>query len=49
MSNLPTSSVSDRQLAAQVLGGNTAAFGQVVQRTQGLVTQPFCTYTVDGG
>ena len=39
MRNLPTSSVTDQQLVAQVLGGNTAAFGQIVQRTEGLVTQ----------
>ncbi|RZK28228.1 MAG: sigma-70 family RNA polymerase sigma factor, partial [Hymenobacter sp.] len=39
MSNLPTSPITDQQLVAQVLGGNTAAFGQLVQRTQGLVTQ----------
>jgi RNA polymerase sigma factor (sigma-70 family) len=39
MSNLPTSSVTDQQLVAQVLGGNRAAFGQIVQRTEGLVTQ----------
>jgi RNA polymerase sigma factor (sigma-70 family) len=39
MRNLPTSSVTDQQLVAQVLGGNTAAFGQLVQRTEGLVTQ----------
>jgi RNA polymerase sigma-70 factor (ECF subfamily) len=39
MRNLPTSSVTDQQLVAQVLGGNTAAFGYVVQRTEGLVTQ----------
>ncbi|HEX8506739.1 MAG TPA: sigma-70 family RNA polymerase sigma factor [Hymenobacter sp.] len=39
MSNLPTSSVTDQQLVAQVLGGNTAAFGHIVQRTEGLVTQ----------
>lgn len=39
MSNLPTSSATDQQLIAQVLGGNTAAFGQIVQRTEGLVTQ----------
>jgi RNA polymerase sigma factor (sigma-70 family) len=39
MSNLPTSPATDQQLVAQVLGGNTAAFGQLVQRTQGLVTQ----------
>ncbi|MGI4737980.1 MAG: RNA polymerase sigma factor [Janthinobacterium lividum] len=36
---MPTSSVTDQQLVAQVLGGNTAAFGQLVQRTEGLVTQ----------
>ena len=39
MSNLPPSPVTDQQLVAQVLRGNTAAFGQLVQRTQGLVTQ----------
>lgn len=39
MSNLPTSSVTDQQLVAQVLGGNSAAFKQIVQRTEGLVTQ----------
>ena len=39
MSNLPTSPATDQQLVAQVLGGNTTAFGQLVQRTQGLVTQ----------
>jgi RNA polymerase sigma factor (sigma-70 family) len=39
MSNLPTSPTTDQHLVAQVLGGNTAAFGQIVQRTQGLVTQ----------
>ena len=39
MSNLPTSSHTDQQLIAQVLGGNTAAFGQIVRRTEGLVTQ----------
>jgi RNA polymerase sigma factor (sigma-70 family) len=39
MRALPTSPVTDQQLVAQVLGGNTAAFGQVVQRTEGLVTQ----------
>jgi RNA polymerase sigma-70 factor (ECF subfamily) len=39
MSNPPTSSVTDQQLVAQVLGGNTATFGQVVKRTEGLVTQ----------
>lgn len=39
MSNLSTSSVTDQQLIAQVLGGNTASFGQIVRRTEGLVTQ----------
>lgn len=39
MSNLPTSLATDQQLVALVLRGNTAAFGQIVQRTQGLVTQ----------
>jgi RNA polymerase sigma factor (sigma-70 family) len=39
MSNPPTSSLTDQQLVAQVLAGNTAAFGGVVQRTEGLVTQ----------
>jgi RNA polymerase sigma factor (sigma-70 family) len=39
MSNLSTSRATDQQLVAQVLGGNTAAFGQLVQRMQGLVTQ----------
>ena len=39
MSNPPTSPVTDQQLVAQVLGGTTAAFGQIVQRTEGLVTQ----------
>ncbi|GAB2781461.1 RNA polymerase sigma-70 factor (ECF subfamily) [Hymenobacter luteus] len=39
MSNLPTSPATDQQLVAQVLGGNTAAFGRLVQRTEGLVTQ----------
>lgn len=39
MSNLPTSPATDQQLVAQVLGGNKAAFGQIVQRTEGLVTQ----------
>lgn len=39
MSNLPNFSATDQQLVAQVLGGNTAAFGQIVQRTEGLVTQ----------
>lgn len=39
MSYPPTPPATDQQLVAQVLGGNTAAFGQIVQRTQGLVTQ----------
>ncbi len=39
MSNPPTFPGTDQQLVAQVLGGNTAAFGQIVQRTEGLVTQ----------
>jgi RNA polymerase sigma factor (sigma-70 family) len=39
MSNLPTSPATDQQLVAQVLGGNTATFGQLVQRTEGLVTR----------
>jgi len=39
MSHLPTSHVTDQQLVAQVLGGNTASFGQLVRRTEGLVTQ----------
>ena len=39
MSKLPPSTRTDQQLVAQVLGGNTAAFGQLVQRTEGLVTQ----------
>lgn len=39
MRTLPSSAVTDQQLVAQVLGGNTAAFGQVVQRTEGLVAQ----------
>ena len=39
MSNLPTSPATDQQLVAQVLGGNTAAFGPIVQRTEGLVMQ----------
>lgn len=33
------SSITDQQLVKQVVGGNTAAFGQLVQRTEGLVTQ----------
>ena len=39
MSNLPISPATDQQLVALVLRGNTAAFGQLVQRTEGLVTQ----------
>lgn len=39
MSKPPTSSTTDQQLVAQVLGGNTAAFGLIVRRTEGLVTQ----------
>jgi len=39
MSDLPTLSATDQQLVKQVLSGNTAAFGQIVQRTEGLVTQ----------
>ena len=39
MSELPPSTRTDQQLVAQVLGGNTAAFGHLVQRTEGLVTQ----------
>ncbi|TDN38670.1 sigma-70 family RNA polymerase sigma factor [Hymenobacter sp. UV11] len=39
MRNLPTSLATDQQLVAQVLGGSTAAFGHLVQRTEGLVTQ----------
>lgn len=39
MSSPPTSLLTDQQLVAQVLGGNAAAFGQVVRRTEGLVTQ----------
>ena len=39
MRHLPTSSLTDQQLVAQVLGGKTAAFGYIVQRTEGLVTQ----------
>ena len=35
----PSSPLTDQQLVAQVLGGNTAAFGQLMQRTEGLVTQ----------
>ncbi|WP_246601882.1 RNA polymerase sigma factor [Hymenobacter profundi] len=36
---MPTLPATDQQLVKQVLGGNTAAFGQIVQRTEGLVTQ----------
>ena len=39
MSYSPTFHVTDQQLVAQVVGGNTAAFGQLVRRTEGLVTQ----------
>ena len=39
MSHLSTSHTTDQQLVAQVLGGNAASFGQLVQRTEGLVTQ----------
>ncbi|MFD1872920.1 RNA polymerase sigma factor [Hymenobacter bucti] len=39
MRTQPPSVLTDQQLVAQVLGGDTAAFGQLVQRTQGLVTQ----------
>ena len=39
MSNPPTSSATDQQLVAQVLGGNNAVFGQIVQRTEGMVMQ----------
>ena len=39
MSSPPASLLTDQQLVAQVLGGNPAAFGQVVRRTEGLVTQ----------
>jgi len=39
MSTLPPFSLTDQQLVAQVLSGNTAVFGQLVQRTEGLVTQ----------
>jgi RNA polymerase sigma factor (sigma-70 family) len=39
MSHLPSSHSTDQQLVAQVLGGNTASFGQLVRRTEGLVTQ----------
>lgn len=39
MPSQPSTVLTDQQLVAQVLGGNRAAFGQVVQRTEGLVTQ----------
>ncbi len=39
MSSPPASLLTDQQLVAQILGGNAAAFGQVVRRTEGLVTQ----------
>ncbi|TPG60217.1 RNA polymerase sigma factor [Hymenobacter nivis] len=39
MSNPPTSAATDQQLVAQVLGGSPAAFGHLVRRTEGLVTQ----------
>lgn len=39
MSHLPASSFTDQQLVARVLGGNKAAFGHIVQRTEGLVAQ----------
>lgn len=39
MSHSPTPPVTDQQLVAQVLGGHTAAFGQLVRRTEGLVAQ----------
>lgn len=39
MRTQPTSSVTDQHLVARVLGGNKAAFGQIMQRTEGLVTQ----------
>ena len=39
MSRPPASLLTDQQLVAQVLTGNAAAFGQVVRRTEGLVTQ----------
>lgn len=34
-----SATVSDQQLVAQIVGGNTAAFRQLVHRTEGLVTQ----------
>jgi RNA polymerase sigma-70 factor (ECF subfamily) len=39
MSHPPTSVLTDQQLVAQVLGGDAAAFGLVVRRTEGLVAQ----------
>lgn len=39
MSSPPTSALTDQQLVAQVLQGNTVAFAHIVQRTEGLVTQ----------
>lgn len=39
MSQTPTFSPSDQYLVQRVLAGNHAAFGEIVKRTQGLVTQ----------
>jgi RNA polymerase sigma-70 factor (ECF subfamily) len=39
MSNPSPIPVTDQQLVAQVLGGNSKAFKHIVQRTEGLVTQ----------
>jgi RNA polymerase sigma-70 factor (ECF subfamily) len=39
MPSPPLPALTDQQLVAQVLGGNQAAFGQVVRRTEGLVAQ----------
>jgi len=39
MRSLPPSLLTDQQLVTQVLAGDRAAFGQVVQRTEGLVAQ----------
>lgn len=39
MPSPPLPPLTDQQLVAQVLGGNPVAFGQVVRRTEGLVTQ----------
>lgn len=39
MSPQLTSTATDQQLVTQVLGGNTASFGVIVQRTEGLVAQ----------